>query len=80
MSRRSTPADGFIDPARIYTRAAFLRAIGLGSNTAREARRKGIPLPMRTVGRQPLVLGSDGIAWLLRLSDPAEADHPAEAP
>ena len=65
---KSDDLHAFIDPHRLYTRRGFLAASGLGDNTVRTGRRKGIELLTLTVGRQRYVRGSDGIAWIERLA------------
>ncbi|MCE9545192.1 MAG: hypothetical protein K8T25_06710 [Planctomycetia bacterium] len=68
MRTVSKPHDCFVDPNRLYTRAAFLQALGLGHATLREARRRHIDLPCLEVGRQLLVKGAVGIEWAERVA------------
>ena len=65
MAKQSSqPTDGYVDPSRLYTRRAFLRAAGLGDSTARKARRIGLALPVIRLGRQEYVRGAEGIGWI----------------
>lgn len=45
-----------------YPRAEFLRLTGIGAKTLARARREG--LPIRRVGRNSFVLGSDWLEYL----------------
>ena len=73
MTRPKADSGTFICPDRLYTRRAFLRAAGLGDNTLRDARRRGVELPMLSLGngRQHYVRGADGIRWIEELAKAA---------
>ena len=55
-----------IDPQRLYPLEAFKRDSGLGHNSIRKARDKGIDLPMIQVGRRKYVEGEAGIRFIVQ--------------
>lgn len=60
----------FVDPDRLYTRAAFLVAANLGDTTLRLARRQfGLEPATIIVGRQSYIRGVDGIEFIQRLAE-----------
>lgn len=64
---------GAIMPGALYTRGAALRALGLGENTIRRARRAGIEMDVLPVGRQLLVTGEAAIEFCRRVAAMDEA-------
>ncbi len=72
---KSVPS--FIAPERLYTLRGFYEASGISQTRVREARLRGIALPMLTVGKRKFVRGHDAIAYIERLAaepQPSELD------
>jgi hypothetical protein len=85
MERRMSQATAYaaetepIDPAKLYPYAAFIRVSGCSKTRICMARRDGILLPIRKVGRRGYVLGRDGIDFLLQLAAAQEERELAAA-
>lgn len=54
----------FIAPERLYTLRGFYEASGISQTRMREARLRGIELPMLSVGKRKFVRGYDAIAYI----------------
>lgn len=63
---KSVPS--FIAPERLYTLRGFYEASGISQTRVREARLRGIELPMLSVGKRKFVRGYDAIAYIERLA------------
>lgn len=64
MNRDAHPndVDQFIDVHRVYSRAAFMRTLGLGKAAWLRLKREG--LPTATIAGRCFVRGSDFDAWI----------------
>lgn len=69
MKATSAAATEPILPGALYPLTAFCSASGISSTRIRAARRGGLDLPVRQVGRRKFVRGSDGIKFIERLAD-----------
>jgi hypothetical protein len=69
MATLSQTSAGYIDPSRIYTVQGFYRDSGISKSRAREARLMGHPAPFKSIGRRKYIVGHDGVAWMLKLTE-----------
>jgi hypothetical protein len=58
----------YIAPERLYTLRGFREASGISPTRMRDARLRGIEVPMLTVGKRKFVRGHDAIAYIERLA------------
>lgn len=65
----------FIDPTRLYTLAGFKEATGIDSTRIWRAKKAGITPLTIDVGRRKFVRGSDGIDYIVRLSELSDGER-----
>lgn len=79
MARSMEEALAYLAPERLYSLRGFQAAGGISATRVREARRKGIVLPIIEVGRRKFVRGNDAILYLLRLAELTAVEKAAAA-
>jgi len=57
-------APNYIAPERFYTLQGFKTAAGIGDTLIRRARRGGVQIPAKRIGRRKFIRGDDGIRYL----------------